>query len=341
MVRTSRWSRLRLVLPAMAVALAFGAWSTPAHAQGQVRFVIPGFFDNSQTTGLDYSVGNGLASATNGANLGAPEVGDTFTFYYQATITAVNVVGGQAPAPGNDTLADGIRQGDYELTAIAAINQVVTDVDGTAVSFGLAADTSANYFRVFFDDGSDLTALPADNATQNALGTGFDDGVLVFEARPDNLSVSDFEVNPNVAPVDVDPSGPNFGGITSVTGSGNTSLNATVVTANPTFFPAGAFTLVGVNFSPLLNAPFTSTAASDDFSAGATGATGDVAPSIGSINGFSGPDIILQVDANSSFIVTVNPVPEPATMSLALTAAGMGGLGLLRARRRRNRSTVA
>ena len=50
--------------------------------------------------------------------------------------------------------------------------------------------------------------------------------------------------------------------------------------------------------------------------------------SVGATNGFSGPNTILEADANTSF--TVQQVPEPATLMLF----GMGLLGIAVQRRR-------
>jgi len=324
---------LKTWLPALAaLGLGVGLLAPPARGQATVPFdsnstanppntVGTDVFPN--TTGLDYAVGNGLARPDSG-NLGAGiTVGQTFTFYYQAVVTALNITGGQTVPPNLDVTADGVRPGGaYELTAVATFRETVAaliPLGGGQIQaiFTLIPDP-ANLFSVFYDD----AGAPADNVT----GTGFGNGTLVFSANPSTLGyVSNFTNTGSIAP-DVDPVGPNYPGVNSVIGSGTTNFNATLVSVNNAFFPGGLGSVIGVNFTTNVGAPFTNTAAS--------ALIGGLTPAIGTTNGTSGPDIIFAVDANSSFLgPTGTPVPEPGTISLALTGVGLTSLVALRRRR--------
>ncbi|HEX8202549.1 MAG TPA: hypothetical protein VF590_18875, partial [Isosphaeraceae bacterium] len=302
----------------------------------------------SQATGIDFAVGNGLVDAgfradgVTPANLGAGiMVGDTFTFHYQAAVTGVNVVGGQISPAGLDTLANGVRPaGSFELTAVATLRERVAAVilpsPGNPLPTAVfqLVDDPINSFRVFFD----ASGVPANNVT----GLGFDDGTLIYEVTPSPSGyVSSFTNAGGPAP-DVDPIGPNYTGVMSNIGSGVTNFSSTVVpgTVNPQFFlpdPASPRSLVSIDFVTSLSLPYSNTEAS--------AVIGGITPEIGAINGFVGPDIISEVDANSSFVnagidlvkltngtdndTAPGPVvPVGSTVTFTYTVTNTGGVAL-------------
>lgn len=116
--------------------------------------------------------------------------------------------------------------------------------------------------------------------------------------------------------------GNNYPGVDSIASTGSFDVSGVVSFVNPNFIKA-------VNQGDILDlaflngnlvTPFRQVDPSAQFFNGVT-------PNIGSINGISGPDFLLQTDVNGSFTV----VPEASTLVLA----GLGGLGLVLVGRRR------
>jgi hypothetical protein len=134
-------------------------------------------------------------------------------------------------------------------------------------------------------------------------------------------------------------------------GTGSTSVSASVLFAHPLFFPGfvpGAFNLTFFNTSQVL--PFRQAEPSSRFVFAAGGAlpviAGAGAGTLGTVNGAGpadnftpfvevvGTDFQFQTDANQTFRIQQNLVPEPSTLVLSVVGlSAMGLRGLVRRRR--------
>jgi hypothetical protein len=133
--------------------------------------------------------------------------------------------------------------------------------------------------------------------------------------------------------------------IDTVQGNGSTSLGATINFFDPLFFtsfPLGPSSIRITMFNTSQVLPFGEEDPSAAFvkagggaapvtdGAGAGGGTG--IPSIGPINGLSGPDIQFQQDANQSFDTVATP--EPASLAIwSLALASVFGSRCIRRRK--------
>lgn len=259
---------------------------------------------------LDWNPGNALAKG------GIPLVtGTPFTLYYQASLG--NFLG----TNGLPILANSGLNSSYEVTLIGAFGEkpTVFGLGGTSSTFALDPLTP-NFFKMY------VSAVNSNNLA----GTGFNDGSLVMAGHVTSAFGS-FSVNTTdpLGPVSpLDQFGTNdWAGTSSVSGAGGTSAKVQVDAYNQdlAFFstPPSTF-LVDMLFNTSNILPFIQVDPSRLFT-NAAGAA--FAPTVGAINGITGPDMLFQADANSSPVVT----PEPSTM--ALLGAGLFGLSVFARRR--------
>ena len=162
----------------------------------------------------------------------------------------------------------------------------------------------------------------------NLTGVGFGcagDGILSGRINGGNSSQTAFVLDPRLP--DLDKAGSNdWPGITTLGTSGAASLSATITFVDANYFPD---LKVGYNIAvnSSLITPYDQVDPSRRFSTGLV--TDDTATNIGAVNGVTGPNVIFQADANSSF------APEPG--ALALGGIALAGLALLRSRRKQSK----
>lgn len=248
---------------------------------------------------------NGIGIAPSGLNTNF-EI--TFVAGFTETIDSVETSPTVLVSDGGDGIGGG--------NDIYTFSQTITLVE--------AGTQTVNFFEIYYDDFS------AGSQNNPLAGTGYRDGQLILSAELVSLSgnfTADFTF------VDVDNSGgfnagdilqtslldqfgaDQWGGQQTISGEGSTQLVADVTFQDYDFFISNVSALVQDLFFNTSNIlPFAQTNPSMQFDGSV------IIPDIGAINGFSGPDILFQTDANSGFVTT--EVPEPSTVLLF-------GLGLL------------
>jgi hypothetical protein len=277
---------------------------------------------NQSVTGFDYLPGN--AVTINGAPLSANSVGQTFTTLYQATL------GGYTP--GSSPSAPIGLNSAFEITVVAQFKETVTSVSvdpvnqTATVNFTTAANQAGSFLQIYYDNN------PA--TFSNALnGTGYNDGQLILAGSivkaPGDLTNFTADENPADYTLLDSDGGDDRGGQLTLQGSGGSKISANVFFVDPNFFKTG-LAQISTRFNTSLIVPFSEVEPSKTFFNGYT-------PTLGAVNGVSGPDFQFQADANESFTLS----PEPSTMGLALAGLGLASLGSLRKLRRRSESSAA
>jgi hypothetical protein len=129
----------------------------------------------------------------------------------------------------------------------------------------------------------------------------------------------------------------NYPGRQSISGTGATNFQVAVDSYNTSYFQ-NAPTIIGLSFNPVsTTAPFSQ----EPPAAVVQGHTpnfgtvngGNLNPSFGPVNG--GPDVMFQTQGTNNF-----SVPEPSSVSLAVTGIGLVSLARLWARRRRSKASA-
>jgi len=248
--------------------------------------------------GFDPLPGNALAkggitAVNNALASGAGDTpGNQFLLYYQAALGSL-LPASQNPAGLNQT---------FQITFTGVIREYVASVSTNAATFGVSANQTGAFLRMYQSSG----------VTYNDLnGTGFTAGNLILSATPIQSSAAgNFTNSGNNGPLDQHGAN-DWPGTTTVAGFGGSVINFFTNSANSSYFISALPTFFGLNFSSTQNLPFTTVDPSKFFFDG-------TASNVGSINGLSGPDLLIQADGN------INVVPEPS--SLCLTALGVAGV---------------
>lgn len=265
---------------------------------------------------FDWSVGNALA--VGGANT---DVGDTFQ------LLSHGALGNYTDSTNSTILPNAGLNLAYEITYVTSFEEqvfasAITPMVGGSQSF-LTTGQNTNFFEIWYDDTPDADMLG---------GTGFNNGTLIASGTIQANGVGNF-TSLFVTPEDLDQFGGtnDYAGIATATGVGGTNFDVVVNFGfyDTSFFINGIGPLeIAFNTSQAL--PFEQADPSALFVDTAGGAAptqpGATVASIGALNGVDGPNVILQVDANSALDVEQVPAPAP----LALLGLGLLGFGVSR-----------
>ncbi len=281
---------------------------------------------------LDPAPGNGISLGLSGSS-----VPGLSTFLYQANLS----VG----ASNNGTTVEFANNfaGADAFTFVAGITEQLTSVVGNSFNFGYAGSGvgATNFFEIWADGAA--ASGPGDNLS----GVGFSGGTKVLILAGSFLDDGSFSGSFSATSASGQAldqfNANNYPAISAGLGNGSFQGNIDNFTfVNAAYFPNGIPATLFFQASSQLQTPFLTVdpsacffffvgAAGQQCSAG-VGQLGANTASIGTLNGSSGPNTMLQTDGNISF-VDVNQVPEPAT----LTMLGLGLLGSAAARRRQLR----
>lgn len=262
-----------------------------------------------------------------------PNVGSIVSVLYQATITSLKDANGNAVfnygsagnVPGQLTITGMFNERITNLTVDPQGNQTIQ-----LSMAGVAQPT--NGFNMFYNTTATFNNLTGQNFQAGTLiwsGTAAQDGVGSFTAVGSTVNAT------GGGPLDQFVTN-NYPNINSISGGGGTNnLTVTSTFRNPNFFLTD---VVGQQLALAFNTSIVLPFSSVDPAATMFNGTPAAGPGnlIGPVNGFSGPNLLLQADANSSFI------PEPSSIVMALTAMGsLSTLAVLRKSRRQKVESVA
>lgn len=344
---------LKKGLVAASLALAFGQFGA-AQAADTIQFDPDG---TAVATNGTFNVGAfdwAVASALADNSVASPS---SFELYFHTALQGFQDVNGNpagSPTGLNTTFEITVIGGFTESISITSVSTPTLVSDGgdgvgggnDVYTFTTNANltgpqaTSTNFITIFYDDFSGT------NVQSDALsGLGYDDGTVILTATLTSVTGTfaatqqfiDVNNNGTYDPgVDTDLGvlldqfgTDNWAGQLSLTGDGSTSLTANVDSSDPTFFLTAITGLLqDLDFTTETNIPFEQTNPSQSFDT--TGAPLTLAGgglNLGTINGLSGPDLLLQADASTSFTTAV---PEPGILSLL----GLSLVGLAISRRK-------
>lgn len=306
---------LGLSASAQALEFTFDPTGTPGAAGD-----ITGISLIDQAPGSALAVG-GITAIQNFASGG----GSTgFTLLYQANLSAMQA------ADTSIKFANGT--GGKFFTFVAGFGERVTGLTQVGVNatatFGADLSNPVNFFTMY------ATSAIGNNLT----GNGFATGTAILSGHLSSIGSSNFNV-PNVTAstvLDQSPNGDQWAGQRTVTGSGSSDLTLVVDSVDTNYFPdLDALTMLLLSFFNTSQVdPFRQVDPSrclHDGTGTCDGGTGTISVgTLGAINGnanpalgTTGPNFIMQADANQAFAV-----PEPTTV--ALLGLGLAALGFRR-----------
>jgi hypothetical protein len=350
MLRTFRiQKRIRGLLMASLAALVAAGLATPVQAAAISFNPNPGTTSPSTILSLNFGSGNALAEGAISNATGSITPGSTFQLVYQTTLVAENGLTGPINPPGINGPVG--TAGSFQITEVASITEIVSPLStSSAAIFTTAPVQAAGSGLAIYYQNLSVSGTPSNNGT----GAGFAVGTVILTAAITN-EVSNYTDLTKTTPAQFPVTSLNSTGGGSATqqtdqGTGSTTLVGSVTFANSTFFPNNPQILL-TSFSSNLVNPFKDILPSSSFANISVGSGGSVTvgtaitPSLGAINGTgNGPggtgvsDFQLEVSgATQAF-----SVPEPSSITMAVTGIGMTFLAAFRARRRRgNGSTIA
>lgn len=324
---------------AAALGLAFSAASYAAPLTLTIDADGGGAGGSVASTGLDWNPSSALVQATNQnvfgipstGNAAQPNIGDVVQTYTHAKLTSF------LTTEGGVSLAE--LGGSGEWTFVAGFREYVSDFGGTLGGDELAELTTIaggeNFFRIYYS--------PTNSST--LTGQGHNDGILVLEGIVLEGGVTTFTQDVAAGTDELlDQSGTdNYGGLKTVVGTGSGAFDIQVTDFDSNFIKGLlAGDVFSLNFTSQLDLPFDTANPSSCYT-GADNVTDISGPglatlngqqvgcagnTIGSINGETGPNLLLRTDSSTAFS---REVPEPGT--LALAGLALGGLALARRRK--------
>lgn len=306
---------MRKYLVALGLALVL-AWAGPAAAD-TILFNPDGTGAGGALTidTMDQAPGNALAQ-----DITVPTafVGQEFTLNYQANLNSVLLGGVNQFSQG-----DGGNFFTFAAVFGERVDALLLAGSTATLLFSEAAGYPLNAFNMY------ATSANGDDLA----GTGFATGTLILSGHMVDLFENFTFSNTNPALAEpLDDSGvDDYPGVETLQGIGNASIDIQIDFVDPGYFPnlLSGSTLTFAITNTSIFAPFTAANPSALFSSNAI-ADGDIpgVPSVGAINGLSGPNTMLNADANTNF--NIQQVPEPGALALL----GMSVLGMAVQRRR-------
>jgi hypothetical protein len=321
MSRSSSGAKWRTVLSAVA---ALGITLASSAQAANITFNPTGngiASDNIAIAGLNFAPGNALAVGAINPATGTLTT-SPFTVTVQTHLDSVTLTNGQTFVPAGLNTA-------YQITEVATLQEQVDTAHSTPATANFTlVPTPGNKFNIYFN--------PA-VTYNNSAGTGFTDGTTILTKTPTSFNGANFtdttkSSGASLVPFNQTSSAyPPSPTATADRGSGSFSVNLLVNSFLPNFFqpPSGQpFLTTSINASNQQSF-FDVAPPSVSFTNLITGTT--LTPAIGSNNGTSGPDFQFQV---SGVTESFNVIPEPASISMALTALGIVPLAVWQVRRR-------